>query len=91
MVMSFTIIYCDIELEHYLQILVNKHGKLAQGMLGVLDMITKITFPTLLINKLILVGSSQWEKNVELNFEVVFLKTIKHALNRLLHGAIQLF
>ena len=30
-------------------------------------------------------------KNVELNFEVVFLKTIKHALNRLLHGAIQLF
>ena len=62
MVMSFTIIYCDIELEHYLQILVNKHGKLAQGMLGVLDMITKITFPTLLINKLILVGSSQWEK-----------------------------
>ena len=53
MVMSFTIIYCDIELEHYLQILVNKHGKL--------------------------------------NFEVVFLKTLKHALNRLLHGAIQFF
>ena len=38
-------IYCDIKLEHYLQILVNKHGKLAQGMLGVLAMITKIIFP----------------------------------------------
>ena len=30
------------------------------------------------------------EKNIELNFEVVFLKTIKHALNRFLNGAIQL-
>ena len=34
--MSFTIIFCDIELEHYLQILVNKHLKHTQGMLGVL-------------------------------------------------------
>ena len=33
MVMSFSIRYCDIELEHYLQILVNKYGKFAQSML----------------------------------------------------------
>ena len=36
MVMSFTIRYCDIELEHHLQILVNKYEKFAQDMLGVL-------------------------------------------------------
>ena len=54
MVMSFTIKYCDIELEDYWQIPVNKLEKCAQGMLGVLDMITKLTLPILLINKLIL-------------------------------------
>ena len=37
MVMSFTIRSCDIELEHYLQILVNKYGKFAQDMLRVYD------------------------------------------------------
>ena len=29
--------YCDIELEHYLQRLVNRFGKFAHGMLVVLD------------------------------------------------------
>ena len=51
-------------------------------------MITKITFPILLINKLISLGSSWWEKILSFIFEVVFLKTKKYALNRLLHGAI---
>ena len=60
-------------------------------MLGVLDMITKLTLPILLINKLILRGSSRKKKILNLNFEVVILNTIKHAFNRLLHGAIQLF
>ena len=50
MVMSFTINYCDIELEEYWQIPVNKLLKCAQGMLGVSDMITKLTLPILLIN-----------------------------------------
>ena len=77
--------YCDIELEDYWQIPV-KLWKCAQGMLGVLDMITKLTLRILLINKLILRGSS-WREKI-LNFDVVFLKTIKHAINRLLHGAI---
>ena len=54
MVMSFTIKYCDIELEDYWQITVNKLIKCAQGMLGVLDMITELTSTILLINKLIL-------------------------------------
>ena len=59
MVMSFTIRYCDIEFKHCLQILVNRYVKFAQsGMLIVLDMIHKNTFPILLINKLILLGSS---------------------------------
>ena len=54
MVMLFTIKYCDIELEdYYWQIPVNKLSKCAQGMLGVLDMITKLNLPILLINKLI--------------------------------------
>ena len=57
MVMSFTIKYCDIELEDYWQIPVNKLWKYAQGMLGVLNVITKLTLPILLINKLILRGS----------------------------------
>ena len=78
MVMSFTIRYCDIELEHYLQILVNKYEKFAQGMLRVLDMIPQITFPILLINKLILLGSSyshvSGEIILNLNFEVVLSK-----------------
>ena len=47
-----------IELEHYLQILVNKRGKFVQGMLGVSDIITVITFPILLINKVIFLRSS---------------------------------
>ena len=59
-------------------------------MMGVLDMIIKLTAPILLINKLILRGSSWRKKILSLNFEVVFLTTIKHALNRFLHGAIQL-
>ena len=42
------------ELEDYWQIPVNKLWKYAQAMLGVLDMITKLTLPILLINKLIL-------------------------------------
>ena len=54
----YTKIYCDIELDDYLQILVNKHGKLGESMLGVLDIITKFTFPALLINKLISFESS---------------------------------
>ena len=58
MVMSFTIRYFDIKLEHYMQILVNKYGQFAQGMLRVLDMLPQITFPILLINKLILLGRS---------------------------------
>ena len=70
--MPFTIICCDIELKHYLQILVNKHEKNAQVMLGVLDMLTKITFPILLINKPILLGSSWWENNIELELRSRF-------------------
>ena len=58
-------------------------------MLGVLDMIPKLTLPMLLINKLVLRGSSRRKKILNLNFEVVFLKTIKHALTRFLQGAIQ--
>ena len=81
--MLFTINYRDIELEDYWQIPINKPFKCAQGMLGVLDMITKLTLPILLINKLLR------EKILNLNFEVVFLKTLKHALNRFLHRAIQ--
>ena len=46
--MSFTIKYCDIEFEDYWQIPVNKLWKCAQGMLGVLDMITKLTLSKLL-------------------------------------------
>ena len=53
-------------------------------MLGVLDMITKLTLPILLITKLILRGSSQRKKIFNINFDIVFLKTIKHPLNRLL-------
>ena len=52
-------------------------------------MITKLTLPKLLINKLFLRGSSKRNKIFNLNFNVVFLKTIRHALNRYLHGAIQ--
>ena len=72
--MPFTIICCDIELKHYLQILVNKHEKNAQVMLGVLDMLTKITFPILLINKPIFLGG---KTILNLNFEVVFLTNYK--------------
>ena len=77
MVMSFTKKYCDIELEHYLKSLVNKHGKLAKGMLGVLDKIIKITFLTLLMNKLISLGSSQWGKNIELKLWSRFSQNYK--------------
>ena len=48
MVMSFTITYCDIELEQYLQIPVNKYRKFAQGMLGFLEIIFLISFPIFL-------------------------------------------
>ena len=58
-------------------------------MLGVLHMITKLTLPILLMNKLILPEALK-EKILNLNFEVVFLKAIKHALNRFSHRAIQL-
>ena len=57
MVMSFTIIYYDIEIEH-----LNKQGIFAQGMLGVLDMNTKITSPTLLINRIILLEAPSGKK-----------------------------
>ena len=63
--MSFTIKYCDIELEDYWQIPVNKLCKCAEGMLGVLDMITKLTLPILLTNKLILREALK-EKNIDL-------------------------
>ena len=53
-------------------------------------MITKLTLSILLINKLILRGSSLRKKILNLNFEVVILKTLKHALDRFLHGAIQI-
>ena len=56
--MQFTIKNYDIELEHYLQIPVNKLSKCAHGMLGVLEMITKLTLPIFLIIKRILVRSS---------------------------------
>ena len=60
-------------------------------MQGVLDMITKLTLPTLLVNKLISRRSSQGKKQtLSLNFKVVFLKTIKHALSMLLYAATQL-
>ena len=49
-------------------------------------MINQLTLPMLLINKLILCGKTI----LNLNFEVVFLKTIKHALIRFLHGAIHI-
>ena len=74
-----------------MQILVHKLVKFAQGILRVLDMITKITFPILLLNKLFFNSEALNNKTVlNLNFEIIFLKTIKHALNRLMHGAIQL-
>ena len=46
--MSFVIMHCDSELTYYLQILVNTHGQFAQGMLGVPDMITQITFSNII-------------------------------------------
>ena len=44
MVISFTIEYCDIELEHYVQMLVNK----LLTMLGILDMITGYYFSNII-------------------------------------------
>ena len=76
MVMSFTIRYCDIELEHYLQILVNKYEKFAQGIAGSLryassnyfsNIIDKQIYYTLKLS-VMLVGKQ------EKNFEVVFSK-----------------
>ena len=61
-----------------------------ENMLRVLDMIIKLTLPILLINKLFFTRKLFQEKILNLNFEVVFLKTIKDALNKFLHGAIQL-
>ena len=57
MVMAFTIIYFDIEHEHFLQILGNKHGKLVRGILGVLDMITKYYFSNIINKQTFLLGS----------------------------------
>ena len=76
--MSFTIKYCDIEFEDCWQISVNKLWKCAQGMLGVLDMITKLILP-ILLNKLILRGTLEGKKILNLNIKVVFF--IKHALD----------
>ena len=45
MVLSFTIRYCDIDLENHLKILVNKLGKFALGMLGVVYMIPQLILP----------------------------------------------
>ena len=53
-------------------------------------MIIKLTLLILLINKLFFTRKLFQEKILNLNFEVVFLKTLKDALNKFLHGAIQL-
>ena len=73
--MSFTIRFCDIVLEQYLQILIIKLGEFARGMLGVKDLIPLIIFPILLINKNLLYSLALREETLlSLNFEVVFLK-----------------